>query len=301
MVAFRSVHRARFCFVFSLDDTILTAIQIPACEPLFTATFNALEKIEPFEISIYGHPRWIISAIDTGACIYVWVICVIVNDRRKVRIVPVVVIRFPIVTLLFSVFVGTIRHTREVFRTTLVSTPEEIVFFIAIVSHPRWVVPTKTTAISAEIRKVVIVQWIWVAVISFIFGIGTHSTLTSRTVSAGRVPFFTTIAWLLKQIVIPKAFLPHPMLVVVPKNTIKLIDQVWEIKQALASLSAKIRSCFTWCKEPFPFSAREMDWPREWGMRIFTILQTVGGTREMRLTAFQGRAIDLEIIWLVHF
>jgi hypothetical protein len=43
---------------------------IHSCDkPLITATFWLLEKIEPLEVYIRGHPRWIVSTEEERKCI----------------------------------------------------------------------------------------------------------------------------------------------------------------------------------------------------------------------------------------
>ena len=52
MVAFRPALWTRYFIMFSLDDAIHTAINIPADKPLFTTAFELLEKVEPPKIYV---------------------------------------------------------------------------------------------------------------------------------------------------------------------------------------------------------------------------------------------------------
>jgi len=157
---------------------------------------------------------------------------------------------------------------------------------------------TTYTIIIKEIRKVVICQWIRVGEPSFIFGLGTNSTLSIGTAwTAIRIPFFATKSWISEQVVRVIAFRCHPILVISPSDTVQFIDQVRKPTHTMACLGAGIRCCISWYIWPLI----RVRWKREWGMWIFALLQTSRGTGKMSLAAFRWRAVDLELVKLMHF
>ncbi len=65
----------------------------------------------------------------------------------------------------------------------------------------------------------------------------------------------------------------------------------------MACLGAGIGRCIFWWIWPL----FRVCWKREWGMWIFAVLKTSRGTGKICVTSFRWRAVDLEIIRLMHF
>ena len=111
------------------------------------------------------------------------------------------------------------------------------------------------------------------------------------------LPFFATKSWISEQVVRVIAFRCHPILVISPSDTVQFIDQVWKPTHTMACLGAGIRCCISWYIWPLI----RVRWKREWCMWIFAVLQTSRGTGKMSLAAFRWRAVDLELVKLMHF
>ena len=108
------------------------------------------------------------------------------------------------------------------------------------------------------------------------------------------LPQFTTLIRICKQIVRWKSFIHHPRFIVPSLKTIQFVVQL-RVPKHLSSLFflGSIWLVFR--------RTREMYRPRERRMRIFTILQTIGGTTKMGITALFGGAVNFKFLRWVRF
>lgn len=128
------------------------------------------------------------SPINAGARCQIRVVGVTVNDGYRIRVCSVIGVAHPTITGLLCMFIWTIGHGGKVFGAALISLSEEVVLFIRFMAHPCRVVSTKSTIVLVEVRKIIVVHGVWLAVPRFIFDLGIYNALIDGKVWSSRIP-----------------------------------------------------------------------------------------------------------------
>mmetsp|Transcript_20366 Transcript_20366/g.45983 ORF Transcript_20366/g.45983 Transcript_20366/m.45983 type:complete len:208 (+) Transcript_20366:791-1414(+) len=116
------------------------------------------------------------------------------------------------------------------------------------------------------------------------------------------VPLLAAVGRRPKQVLVAEPVLRHEVLVVVAKNTVLLVDQVWKPLRLVPRLSPPPILGLRGSKWPVLGCSWEVDWPRERGVAFADCLGfsiAVRAPTIVLIAAFFGGAIDLELIRLV--
>ena len=195
-----------------------------------------------------------------------------------------------------------------------------------------WVVLAIATRVAIEGWKVVVLHWIGIRMPRFIFGLGVGSCCIIGTICTWRIPFFTAISWLIKQVVSIEAyycasittwmlewytreksclqmssnrllltFLLHPVLIVFPSNAIQFANKVRKPGRLMICLSSPIMCSVGWWPWSMFICAWEVYGPWEGCMRVFAIFQARRRSWEVFITTFLRGTIDFKVVWLMQF